>query len=246
MNKSLGIIGVGAFGEFMLKHIVPYFDVSIYDAKRDLREVAALYNVHAKSLNEVCQSDIVIISVPVQQIQSIVDQIKDKLRPGQLFMDVASVKCLPIEILKNNIPPGVDIVSLHPLFGPQSGRHGITGLNVAVVNVSGDRAPCVVEFLKDRLSLTVFETTAEQHDLQMAYVQGLTHMIAKVFKKMDLPEMEMQTKTFTLLREAINIVIDDSDELFYAIQRDNPFVDETKEKFFTAVKELEVKLHQAK
>ncbi len=246
MNKSLGIIGVGAFGEFMLKHIVPYFDVSIFDSKRDLKDVAALYNVHAKSLDEICQSDIVVISVPVQQIQPIIDQIKDKLRPGQLVMDVASVKCLPIDILKKNIPSGVDIVSLHPLFGPQSGRDGIKGLNIAVINVVGDRAPCVVEFLKDRLSLTIFETTAEEHDLQMAYVQGLTHMIAKVFKKMDLPEMKMQTKTFTLLREAINIVIDDSDELFYAIQRDNPFVDTTKEKFFTAVKELEIKLHQAK
>lgn len=246
MNKSLGIIGVGAFGEFMLKHVVPYFDVSIYDAKRDLQDVATLYNVHEKSLDEICHSDIVVISVPVQQIQSIMDQIKDKLAPGQLLMDVASVKCLPIEIMEKSISPDIDIVSLHPLFGPQSGKNGIAGLNIAVVNVRGDRAPCVAEFLKDRLSLTVFETTAEKHDLQMAYVQGLTHMIAKVFKKMDLPEMEMQTKTFALLREAINIVIDDSDELFYAIQRDNPFVDATKEKFFTAVKELEIKLHQAK
>ncbi len=245
MNKSLGIIGVGAFGEFMLKHISPYFDVSIYDSKRDLSEVTALYNAKSASLDEICNCDIIVIAVPVQQIESIVAGIRDKLVTGQLVIDVASVKCLPTEILSKNIRESVDIVSLHPLFGPQSGRHGIEGLNVAVVNVRGHRAPCVIDFLA-RLNLKIYETTAEQHDLQMAYVMGLTHMIAKVFKKMDLPEFPLQTKTFALLREAVSYVIDDSDELFYAIQRDNPFVDGTKEAFFTAVKELEVKLHEAK
>lgn len=246
MTKSLGIIGIGAFGEFMLKHLTPYFQISIYDLKRDLSGLTSQYNVAIKTLDEISQSDIVVIAVPVQEIKSLVEQIKDKLRPGQLLMDVASVKCVPTKILADNVPENIDIVSVHPLFGPQSGRFGIHGQNIAVVNVRGDRTKCVVDFLKKRLDLTVIETSAEEHDLQMAYVQGLTHMIAKVFKKIDVPEMAMQTKTFALLREAINIVKDDSDELFYAIQRDNPYVDGTKEAFFNAVKELEIKLHEAK
>ncbi|PZP54304.1 MAG: prephenate dehydrogenase/arogenate dehydrogenase family protein, partial [Micavibrio aeruginosavorus] len=105
------------------------------------------------------------------------------------------------------------------------------------------RKDCVIEFL-NRLKLSIFETTAEDHDTQMAYVMGLTHMIAKVFKKMELPDIFMETKTFALLQKAVSYVIDDSDELFYAIQRDNPFVDTTKEKFFAAVKQLEEQLHQ--
>ena len=244
MKQTLSIIGVGAFGEFMLKHVSPYFDVAIFDAKRDLSEVTSLYNVKAGSLEEICRSDIIVLSVPVQQMGAIAEDIKPYLHRGQLVIDVASVKCLPVKILSDALPEFADIVSLHPLFGPQSGRHGIEGLNVAVVNVRGDRTPCVIEFLK-RLNLTIFETTAEDHDTQMAYVMGLTHMIAKVFKKMDLPEIFMETKTFALLQKAVSYVIDDSDELFYAIQRDNPFVDTTKEKFFTAVKELENHLHTA-
>ena len=242
MRQSLSIIGVGAFGEFMLKHISPYFDVTIYDAKRDLNEVTSLYNVKIGTLDDVCQSDIIILSVPVQQIESIADQIKDKVKAGQLVIDVASVKCIPTKILSDAFSQEVDIVSLHPLFGPQSGRHGIEGLDIAVVNVRGERSPCVVEFL-NRLNLKITETTAEEHDRQMAYVMGLTHMIAKVFKKMDLPAFSMQTKTFALLQQAVGYVIDDSDELFYAIQRDNPFVDTTKGEFFAAVKELEEQLH---
>ncbi len=243
MKQTLSIIGVGAFGEFMLKYVSPYFDVAIYDAKRDLADITALYNVKTGSLEEICKSDIIVLAVPVQQMGATAEEIKSFLSDGQLVIDVASVKCLPIKILSDILPSSVDMVSLHPLFGPQSGRHGIEGLNIAVVDVRGARKDCVIEFLS-RLNLSIFETTAEDHDTQMAYVMGLTHMIAKVFKKMELPEIFMETKTFALLQKAVSYVIDDSDELFYAIQRDNPFVDTTKEKFFTAVKQLEEQLHQ--
>ncbi len=243
MKQSMSIIGIGAFGEFMLKHVSPYFDVHIYDTKRDLTDVKALYNVQTSGLEDICKSDVIVLAVPVQQMGAIAEQIKGFLKQGQLVIDVASVKCLPIKILSDVLPAFVDIVSLHPLFGPQSGKHGIEGLNIAVVNVRGERNDCVIEFL-NRLKLSIFETTAEEHDTQMAYVMGLTHMIAKVFKKMELPEIFMETKTFALLQKAVSYVIDDSDELFHAIQRDNPFVDMTKEKFFASVKQLEEQLHQ--
>lgn len=247
MNKTLGIIGIGAFGEFMLKYLVPYFQTTIYDSKRDIALFANSHNVNiAATLDEICQCDVVIIAVPVRAIEGIVEQIKDKLRPGQLVMDVASVKCLPIEILSGQLPEFVDIVSLHPLFGPQSGRYGIHGQNISVIDVRGNRVDCVMDFLKARLDLNIIVTTAEQHDLQMAYVQGLTHMIAKVFKKIDMPEIVQQTKTFSLLRDMVDIVKNDSDELFLAIQRDNPYVDGTKQAFFNAVKELEISLHSQK
>src|SRR4051794_24650142 len=242
MSKSLGIVGVGAFGEFMLKHVAPYFDISVFDSDKDLDGVTTLYNARNTDLDGICCCDIIVIAVPVQQIGSIVESIKDRLAPGQLVIDVASVKCLPTKILSQELPIDVDIVSLHPLFGPQSGKHGIEGLDIAVINVRGSRDASVIKFL-ERLSLNVFRTTAEDHDMQMSYVMGLTHMIAKVFKKMGVPKITMQTKTFSLLNEAISYVIDDTDELFYSIQRDNPYVDGTKEAFFTAVKELEAKLH---
>ena len=244
--KSLGIIGVGAFGEFMLKHLTPYFDITIYDARRDVSHLTSVYRVKTGTLAEAASCDIVIPSVPVGEIEGVILQIKDRLRKGQLVVDVASVKCLPTDILNEHLPDGVDGVSVHPLFGPQSGRYGIHGQNIAVVNVRGDRANCVMDFLRNRLDLNVIETTAEEHDTQMAYVQGLTHMIARVFKKIDMPEIVQETKTFSLLKQAIDIVKDDSDELFHAIQRDNPFVEKTKQAFFDSVRELEASLQEIK
>lgn len=244
-KQTLGIIGVGAFGEFMLKYVTPYFDVSIYDAHRNLEKIEDTYHLRVQSLEAVAQCDIVILCVPVKELEKTVQDILPSLRSGQLVIDVCSVKCKPVTILKKYIPYGVDAVSLHPLFGPQSGKHGIAGFNITLCDVAGERTPCITEFLTQKLSLNVFETTPEKHDQEMAYVQGLTHMIAKVFVRMDVPEIHQQTKTYAHLNDMVELIRYDSEELFLAIQRDNPYVRETTEKFFAAVKALEEKLNAA-
>ncbi|MEO1043732.1 MAG: prephenate dehydrogenase [Pseudomonadota bacterium] len=242
MTKTLSIIGLGAFGEFMLRHVTPYFDVYVHDEFRDLSSIAEIYNVTSCELAKAAACDILVIAVPVRAIEDVVRRLKDHLRPGQLVMDVASVKCLPAQIMVENLPHDVEIVGLHPLFGPQSGKTGIHGQNIAVVNIRSNRTQAVASFLAEQLGLNVISCTAEQHDEQMAYVQGLTHMIARVFQKMDMPTISQETKTFSLLRQMVNIVKDDSDALFKAIQTDNPFVDTTKDKFFSAVTQLQNEL----
>lgn len=244
-KQSLGIIGVGAFGEFMLKHVIPYFDVSVYDSRRDLSVINDTYNLKIQTLPEVCACDIVVLCVPVNKLADVVEQIKGFVKPGQLVIDLCSVKCIPIEILKSKLPRDVEAMSLHPLFGPQSGKFGIHNLNVALCNINSTRVECVKEFLVKTLGLNVHETTPEMHDQEMAYVQGLTHMIAKIFTFMEIPEIHQKTKTYMLLDEMVEMIRYDSEELFNAIQRDNPYVDGTKQKFFESVKALEERLNKA-
>lgn len=244
-KQSCGIIGVGAFGEFMLKHITPYFDVCVYDAFRPLDDIAGTYQVRVGNLADVSACDFVIFAVPVKELEKSVAAVVPYLKSGQVVIDLCSVKCKPVDVLKRLVPPGIDIVSLHPLFGPQSGKNGIAGLNITLCNIVGDRLPCIEKFLTEKLALKTFVTTPENHDKEMAYVQGLTHMIAKVFVRMDVPEIHQQTKTYAHLNDMVELIRYDSEDLFLAIQRDNPFVKETTEKFFAAVRALEEKLNAA-
>ncbi|HNQ92818.1 MAG TPA: prephenate dehydrogenase/arogenate dehydrogenase family protein [Alphaproteobacteria bacterium] len=245
-KRIVGVVGVGAFGEFMLKHLIPYFDVRLYDAHRDLTEIGKTYNAEICTLDEVCESDIILLAVPVAHMAEAVEAIKDKLKKGQLVIDLCSVKVVPAKILADMIPQDVEILGMHPLFGPQSGKFGIHGMNLTLCDLGRcTRTKCVKEFLEKNLGLKVHETTPEEHDREMAYVQGLTHMIAKVYARMDVPAIHQKTKTYTLLEEMVEMIRYDSDELFLAIQRDNPFVGETKELFFQAVKDLEEKLSKS-
>lgn len=245
MKQSLGLIGVGAFGEFMLKHVIPYFDVCVYDAHRDLSAIQATYNLKVGTLSDVSSCDIVVLCVPVNKLEGVVDQVAPLIKKGQMVVDLCSVKCIPTEILKAKLPQDVETISLHPLFGPQSGKFGIHGLNIAICNINSSRLDCIKEFLSKTLGLNVHETTPELHDREMAYVQGLTHMIAKIFTFMDIPQIHQKTKTYMLLDEMVEMIRYDSEELFNAIQRDNPYVEGTKQKFFESVKALEERLNKS-
>ena len=240
-KDSLGLIGVGAFGAFAVPHLAPHFDLVLHD-RRDVSDLAQKHKGVAGTLDEAAACDVVMLAVPVQQMESVLRAIAPHLKSGALVIDVASVKIKPTEWMKSILPAHVDVVGLHPLFGPQSGSGGIADLNIVVCNVRGERGEAVQTFLKDDLGLNVFATTPEDHDRQLAYVQGLTHLIAKVVVAMDLPEFGLTTKTFDYMKQMVEMVRYDSDDLFKAIERENPFTAEAKESFFNAARKLEDKL----
>lgn len=240
-RESLGIIGVGAFGSLMLEHLAPHFDITLHDARKNL---VPAKGIMVGDLAAAAACDAVVLAVPVQQMESVLQDIAPKLRAGTLVIDVASVKLKPVELMQKILPPHVDIVGTHPLFGPQSGKDGIKGLNIVVANVRGNRAGPVCSFLREKLGLNVFEATAEEHDRELAYVQGLTHLLAKVVVALDLPKFRFTTKTYDYMQKMVDMVRHDSDDLFMAIERENPFVGEAKRAFFDAARHLEDRLNR--
>lgn len=237
--KKLGIIGVGAFGEFMIRYLAPFFDVLVHDSLRELDSVVAKYNVTPVDLEICAQSDIVILAVPVQAIEQVAKAIAGYVKPGALVLDVASVKVKPAEALSRTLPDHVDIVCTHPLFGPQSAGAGISNMKISVCNIRGDRHTAVIDFLRRDLQLDVMETTPDQHDKDLAYVQGLTHLIGKILLDMNLDGIRQTTKSFDLVMEGVRYLQNDSDQLFKAIERENPYVPEVHRRFFDKAQALE-------
>jgi prephenate dehydrogenase len=244
-TPSLGLIGVGAFGALCLRHLAGHFRVTACDPRPDLAEVAARYGVAAGTLAEVARQDIVVLAMPVAALGQVAGDIAPHLRPGALVIDVCSIKTRPMEILRDTLPDHVDIVGTHPLFGPQSGRDGIAGLRIAVCPGRGHRAALVAGFLRRVLALRVTVTTPEAHDREMAYVQGLTHLISRTVVAMELPPLSLTTTTFEHLMRMVDTVRHDSDALFRTITQDNPYVGEVKAAFFTAAGQVERSLAAA-
>lgn len=240
-GPELGLVGVGAFGAFALPHLAPHFAVHAHDPKRDLRALELPAGVRVADLATAASRDVVVLAMPVQQLGAAVEAVRPHLKPGALVLDVCSVKVKPSRLLLS-LPGHVDIVGTHPLFGPQSGKDGIRGLRIVVTPLRGERAGDVVRFLESKLGLRAILTTPEQHDRQMAYVQGLTHLVSRVIVAMDLPDLDQATPTFELLLRMVETVRYDSDELFRAICTDNPFVEEVKAKFFAEAARIEQRL----
>lgn len=236
-KKIVSIIGVGAFGEFMASHLYDHFDVILHDPYRDLSHLSGRATIG--TLNDATHANYVVLVVPLKHLQNVVDAIASQLKSGQVLIDVASVKCKPRDIITASIPDGVDYIGLHPLFGPESGKDSIEGLNITVTGQNDDLKECFSKFLEQKLKLNVFQATAEDHDQQMAYVQGLSHMIGKAFQNMNMPEITQSTHSFSLLQQMADNVKNDSDDLFISIQHDNPYSDMVRERFFESIRDLE-------
>jgi prephenate dehydrogenase len=237
-KSGIGLIGVGAFGEFCIPHLRRFFDIRLFDPGRDLEELCERHAAKAGALAEAAAQDVVMLAVPFRQLRDVAREIAPHLRPGSLVVDVCSIKTKPMSILEEELPAHVDIVGTHPLFGPQSGRNGIGGLRIALCPVRGRSTPILERFLRRRLGLEVIRTNAEQHDRQMAYVQGLTQLIARIVVAMDVPPLDQTTTTFSHLEKMVGMIRYDSDELFRTIVADNPFVGDVMQSFARATKDV--------
>ena len=140
------------------------------------------------------------------------------------------------------LPESVEIIGTHPLFGPQSGRESIKGLRIALCPVRTSHTEKIKHFLANELKLKVFEKSPEEHDLEMAHVQALTHFVARALDELHVGDSELATVSYEELMKAARLVSEDSWELFQTIQQGNPFADTKRKAFIEKLIELENRL----
>ncbi len=224
--RSIGIVGLGSFGRFLVRNLSSGFDLVVSD-RRDLSAQASVLGARWADVEACGGCDIVIPAVPVQNLEELVVDLAPHLAPDTLVVDVASVKVKPLRILEQHLPSHVEYLGAHPMFGPQSGAHGIRGLKVVLCRpertVSDERVKAVRAFLESDLELQVLEMSAEQHDSEMAYIQGLTHWMAKALREIHVPDQALGTVAYRHMMKIEEILRDDSDDLFMTIARENPF-----------------------
>src|ERR1700733_12188600 len=103
-KQSLGIIGLGAFGAFMARHLAPHFDLVVHDAYKNTAPLAKKIKAENGSLTDIAACAIIVIAVPVQQIESVLRAIAPLIKPGTLVLDVGSVKMKTADLMKKILP----------------------------------------------------------------------------------------------------------------------------------------------
>ncbi|HYG38458.1 MAG TPA: prephenate dehydrogenase/arogenate dehydrogenase family protein [Cytophagales bacterium] len=234
---ELGIIGFGNFGQFAAPYLTPYCKVTVYDKFID-EEILERLNVKSGTLKEVASRQILLLAVPVQFLEEVLIEIKDIVNPDALVLDVSSVKVKPLKLMVQYLPETVEIIGLHPLFGPQSGKNGVEGLNMVVCPVRTTHSIELIKFFDRILKLNVLERTPEIHDKQMAYVQALTHFIGRAVNEMDIPDVEQKTPAYQFLLNIKRNLGQDSLDLFYTIEKENPFAKGVRTQFLRELNKL--------
>ena len=226
---KVAIVGYGQFGRFMAKHLRPY--CTIIPFKRDTNPA------------KISDCDIVIFAVPWGGLATAIENLKPHIQPTARIIDVMSVKQKPLALLQKNFKQH-EILGTHPIFGPQSGKNGLTGLPIVLCNISFSKKHYtqIKQFLKKKLKLKIIEEAATAHDTEMSKVQGLTHFIGRALVAIEIESYATNTKSYEQLLQLKELLKNDSWELFATIQNTNPEAKKVRTRFITELIELESKL----
>lgn len=217
LPPSVLIIGFGAFGRLIAAHLAAHLTVAVCDpglgpGSTDLPVV---------QMSDAAAFDIVVLAVPVPAFAACLRQVAPHLRPGQIVVDTCSIKQEPAQLMEQFLPPHVQLLGCHPLFGPQSALPGLAGQRVVLCPLRGTGWRRIAAFLRHRMCLQIVLSSPEDHDRHAALIQGLTHLLAHAMREL-APHPKIRTRSFDLIMEGLGMVGHDAPEVFDAVTRGNP------------------------
>jgi len=235
----IGLIGFGRFGKLAIAHLSRNSKISVYNSGN---KAAAIVNTGAEavSLETACRQKIVLLCMPISAMENTLDKIAPLVNPQALIVDVCSVKALPVKWMREKLPETVSLLATHPMFGPDSARDSLKGHTIVLCpeRISNRQFKKIVTLLES-MGLIVIESTPENHDKQIAVSLALTHFIGRSLSSFGADNLPIDTEGYKRLLHILEVVENDTWQLFEDMHRFNPFAAATRQKFLEAMLEIE-------
>ncbi len=234
-NKQnvITIIGFGRFGKLLAHILAPYGEINIISRTpvKGFKQI---------SFKEISRSNWIIPTVPISVTPNILKEISSYLQPKTLVMDVCSVKYYPCLWLKKYLPSYVELLGSHPMFGPDSAKQGLKGLQIVFcpVRISKKRYNEIKKIFLN-LGLKVIETSPCEHDRQSAKSLALVHFIGRALGKMKIKDPEISTLGFKRILQVCENVENDSWRLFFDMHKFNPFTAKERRRFIRSLQKID-------
>ena len=235
--KTFGIIGYGSFGTFvhtLLTVLAPHIHVRVYSRRFDTDDATFF------SLEEVCTSDVVLLSVPIHTYEEMIKKVVPHLGAQSVLLDVATVKKVTLDALEKHAK-GHQYISLHPMFGPQSYEKRAQSIEGFRIIVCGYTVPeDVYQAVREHLSafgFIVLEMDADTHDKLLAETLFLTHFVGQIISRAGFKRTPIDTVSFQFLMDAVESVWRD-DALFRDVFQYNPYCKDVIERLLEARNEI--------
>jgi prephenate dehydrogenase len=206
-------------------------------SEEKLREIQQQLDVEATTdISRVKDTDVIIISVPLDVFESVVQQLAPHTSPGQIVMDITSLKVQPVDIMHRYITSAATL-GMHPVFGP--GAKSPNKQNF-VLTPTSEREVALAEKIKGHLEARgarVTLMTPQEHDEMMTVILGLAHFIAIVTADTLLSQNRFQKMkdiggtTFKVLYTLVESVISEDPGLYASLQLGFPSIDKIEEQF---------------
>ncbi|MGD8992931.1 MAG: prephenate dehydrogenase/arogenate dehydrogenase family protein [Desulfobacterales bacterium] len=239
----IGIIGFGRFGKLAARYLAEDFEVLVYhrsDRSTEIKECGA----RTASLEEVCRQKMVILCVPISKLQEVLVDIAPLLKEGVVVVDVCSVKVYPVRWMQATLPETVSILATHPIFGPDSAADSLKGHKIFISPIRIDKKHYqkVKTYLASK-ALALIESTPEDHDKQIAISLALTHYIGRSLSAFGAAPLGIDSEGYKRLLHILEVVENDTWQLFYDMHRYNPYAQEKRTAFMQAMQKINDQLN---
>lgn len=239
-KTKIAIIGFGRLGELLVTILLKHSKAEIILISSKKINLSHK-NLNLGLINDVKNADLIIPCIPISSFESVIKQIATLIKKGAIVIDVCSVKMLPVDIMKANLPKSTQIIASHPMFGPDSYeiKKQTNDLRLVLWNINAKKRIYleVKSFLKS-LGLKIIEISPKEHDKFMSLSLGYSYLIGKIGQKINIKKTPIDTYDFELLLNHLSIIKSDSDQLFFDMQTKNPFAKDMLTKVNNTLKDL--------
>lgn len=185
-------------------------------------------------------SNIVIISVPINHTEKVINEVLPHIRKDSAIMDLTSIKEDPVKwMLKGNC----EVMGMHPMFGSTNPIPGQT-IILCETKKSGAWSKWMENFLRKN-GAKIEKLTPKEHDQTMNIAQGLIHFAEITFadslRRCGMPVEKLFHYTGKAsemkVQLAARLIAQDSG-LYGNIQISNPYALKSLKEFKKSVEEL--------
>jgi prephenate dehydrogenase len=247
---KIGIIGFGNFGQLIAGLLLKYSDVYVYQYKNkaSLRKRAREMGVKLVDLETIGKCDVIILAATISKTENAIKELSPLVKKGALVVDTCSIKVLPCQWMKNNLPKGTDILGTHPMWGPDSVKinKGIKGLKIVLCPIRLARMKFQeIKRLLQKAGFKVIVMSPQEHDRQAADSQTLAQFVGKILADIPLKDIEIATLGYEHLRNLLPFVINNTDQLFCDLQNYNPYAASSRKKFLKSGQKVQEQIRKA-
>ena len=190
------VIGLGLMGGSMAYALSSAasgaFHVVGYDISAEVMDAAvgqgAVHDGADSLADAVKDADLCIFCTSPEVIVENMQECLHLMKPGAVLTDICGVKSDILGYLKENLPPGLDYVGLHPMAGKEVG--GFSNADPAIFKGAGfiivlppwqykdSTVECITRLAYDAGAGRVVVNSADDHDRIIAYTSDLMHISA--------------------------------------------------------------------
>ncbi|XP_030464195.1 arogenate dehydrogenase 1, chloroplastic-like isoform X1 [Syzygium oleosum] len=247
-NLKIGIVGFGTFAQFLAKAMIKQGHSLRATSRTDYSQLCAdlgiaFFSDVAAFLG--ADNDVIMICTSILSFSQVLKSMPfHSLKQPALFVDVLSVKEHARDTLLRVLPEDSDVLCTHPMFGPESGKHGWRDLNFMYDKVRVREENTCSSFLKifEIEGCRMLEMSCTKHDELAAKSQFITHTIGRILSEMDIESTPIDTKGFEALVQLRKNTESDSFDLFSGLYVQNRFAKQELKNLELAFEKLKHKL----